>query len=79
VIGLTFVLVLALASLALAVFLLGFRLGGDHWQAELARVRLEAAQAQGRIHDLTLHAFVAMAEHVQAKRSGRSVPPPPGS
>jgi hypothetical protein len=55
-------LILALLALVLTVFLLGFRLGGDHWQAELARVRLEAAQAERQMHNLAREAFVAMAE-----------------
>lgn len=61
-------LVLALAFAVLAVFLLGFRLGGDHWQAELARVRIEAARASRRMHDLTREAFVAMAERAEQMR-----------
>jgi uncharacterized membrane protein YciS (DUF1049 family) len=56
------VFVLALVVLVLTVFLLGFRLGGDHWQAELTRVRLEAVRAERQLHDLTRQAFVAMAE-----------------
>lgn len=61
-------LVLALVILTLAVFLLGYRLGGDHWQAELTRVRLEAAQAERQMHDLTRQAFVAMAERAEQLR-----------
>ncbi len=42
------VIIVLLIGLSTAVFLLGFRLGGDHWQAELSRVRLEAAHAERR-------------------------------
>lgn len=61
-------LILSLLVLVTVVFLLGFRLGSDHWQAELARVRLEAAQAERRLHDLTRQAFVAMAERAEQLR-----------
>jgi uncharacterized membrane protein YciS (DUF1049 family) len=61
-------LLLALSALVLVVFLLGFRLGGDHWQAELLRVRLEAARAERQMHDLTRQAFVAMAERATPVR-----------
>jgi hypothetical protein len=56
-------------GLSVALFLLGFRLGGDHWQQELARVQLEAAQAERRLHDLTRQAFVAMAQAAERRRS----------
>ncbi len=62
-----FVLLVLLAS----VFLFGFRLGGEHWQSELAKVRLEAAQAERQLHDLTRQAFVSMAEAVEQRRQGR--------
>ena len=61
-------LVLAVAALVLAMFLLGFRLGGDHWQAQLARVRMESAQAERQMHDLTRQAFEAMAERAEQLR-----------
>lgn len=61
-------LVLALVTLVLTVFLLMFRLGGDHWQAELARMRIESAQAERRMHHLTRQAFVAMAERAEQMR-----------
>jgi uncharacterized membrane protein YciS (DUF1049 family) len=74
---LTLLLVLALLALAASVFLLGFRLGGEHWLAELNRVRLEAARAERQIHDLTRQAFVAMAEEVERhRRTGREVERP---
>ena len=59
----TVVLFMVLLIVA-AVYLLGFRLGGDHWQSELGRVRIEAEQAQRRLHDVAREAFVAMSEHV---------------
>jgi hypothetical protein len=63
-------LFLSLTLLATSIFLLGFRLGGDHWQRELLRVRTTAAQAQRQLHDLTRQAFVAMAEEAQRHRTG---------
>jgi hypothetical protein len=60
--------VMAVILVAL-VFILGFRLGGDHWQARLTQVRLEAARAERELHDLTRNAFVAMTEAAQERRS----------
>lgn len=54
--------------LGAVMFLLGFRLGGDHWLSELARVRMEAAQAERQLHTLTREAFVAMADEAQGRR-----------
>lgn len=68
-IALTILLLVASACLAGTVFLLGFRLGGDHWQSELSRVRMEAAQAERRLHDLTRQAFVTMAAEAERQRS----------
>ncbi|MEA3078197.1 MAG: hypothetical protein QOF60_3105 [Actinomycetota bacterium] len=60
---------LSLAALVAVVFLLGFRLGGDHWQRRLLEVRLQAAAAERSLHNLTRQAFVAMAEEVERRRS----------
>ena len=54
--------------LSASIYLLGFRLGGVHAQEELLRVRLEAAAAERRLHDLTRQAFTAMAEESQRRR-----------
>jgi len=62
------VLVLLLISV---MYVLGFHVGGEHWLSELTRVRMEAAQAERRLHDLTRQAFVAMAEHVERRTAGR--------
>jgi hypothetical protein len=62
------ILIILLLALTAAVFLLGYRVGTDGWQAELTRVRLEAAQAQRDFHRLTREAFVAMAEHAERRR-----------
>jgi hypothetical protein len=67
VILLALLLVLAVAAFAGALFLLGFRLGGEHWHAELTRVRLEAVQAERQLHDLTRDAFVAMTEAAEKR------------
>jgi type II secretory pathway component PulM len=63
------VVLLVLAALVYVVFHLGFHLGYDQWQAELTRVRLEAAHAQRAVHDLTKTAFVAMAEQAEHHRN----------
>jgi hypothetical protein len=67
-VALVIVLVIVIAGLAAALFLLGFRVGGEHWQEEVARVRLEAAHAERQLHDLTRQAFVAMSEHVDRRK-----------
>jgi uncharacterized membrane protein YciS (DUF1049 family) len=59
--------VAALLALAALVFILGFRLGGEHWRSELVQVRLEAARARRQLHELTRQAFVAMAEEAQSR------------
>ncbi|HLX87237.1 MAG TPA: hypothetical protein VKR22_02075 [Acidimicrobiales bacterium] len=46
-------------------FLLGFRLGGIHWQNRLVQTQMETANARRQLHDLTREAFVAMADHAQ--------------
>jgi hypothetical protein len=65
------ILVVTVAALGACLFLLGFRLGGGHAQAELAEVRLVAVAAQRELHDLTRKAFTAMAE--QAEQSWRQL------
>jgi hypothetical protein len=62
-------LLVALLILAAFAFFLGFRLGGDHWQSELQQVRIEAIQAERQLHDLTRHAFIAMAEQVELHKN----------
>lgn len=57
-----------LTVLVSAVFLLGFRLGGESWLAELQRTRAEAAEAERRLHDLTRQAFVSMSEAAERRR-----------
>ncbi len=65
-----FLLLVVLGGSAVVLFLLGFRLGGDGNATELNRVRVEAAQAQRELHNLTRQAFVAMAEAVERRRTG---------
>jgi hypothetical protein len=60
------VIVLA-ASLA---YLLGFRVGGQHWQSRLDEVRTESAEASRQMHNLTREAFVAMADYALQRRNG---------
>ena len=69
VIPLTLLLVIFLvALLGSALDLLGFRLGGQHWQQQLLEVRQQGAQASRQLHNLTREAFVAMAEEIEKKR-----------
>jgi hypothetical protein len=71
-----FVLLLFVLSLILlllgATYLLGFRLGSSRGLEELARVRLEGAQATREIWDVTRDAFVAIAEHVEQQSKDRA-------
>jgi hypothetical protein len=59
------VLIAVIIILTATVYVFGFHVGGEHWHSELVRVRVEAAQAERRLYDLTRKAFVAMAEHVE--------------
>jgi hypothetical protein len=61
------VLVFLAASLS---YLLGFRLGGESTRSEITRIKLEAAQSERQLHDLTRQAFVAMAKHVEQRQFG---------
>ena len=60
--------IITAAALVGVIFLLGFRLGGEHWQSELTKVRPEAAQAEKQLHNLTRQAFVTMAGQVEQHR-----------
>lgn len=62
-------ILVALLILAAFAFFLGFRLGGDHWESELTRLRMESVQAERQLHDLTRHAFIAMAEQVEQHKT----------
>jgi hypothetical protein len=67
-----FLIFITVSALLVAMaYLLGFRLGGDSWLAEINRVRAESAIAERRLHDLTRQAFVAMAEETTRQRSGQ--------
>ena len=64
-------LLLALVLLTMLVttlFLLGFRIGGEHWREQVLQVRQEGAQASRQMHELTRQAFVAMAEEAERRR-----------
>ena len=65
-------LVVGFLLVAVLVYLLGFRLGGQSGISELQRVRAEAAEAERQLHDLTRSAFVAMAEAAERRRFDRS-------
>jgi hypothetical protein len=56
-----------LAALVPLVFLFGFRLGGYHWQAEIAKVRVEGAQAVRQLRDLMGGTFGAMQEYAELR------------
>lgn len=65
-------LVVGFLLVAVLIYLLGFRLGGQSGISELQRVRAEAAEAERQLHDLTRSAFVAMAEAAERRRFDRS-------
>ena len=67
-IGLLLFVVILLVVVSGAIFVWGFRLGGEQGHAELAKVRLQAAQAERRLHNLTRDAFVRMAEAAERRR-----------
>lgn len=69
---LTIVVLMLVSALAAVVYLLGFRLGHESTHERVARVRLDAVDAERRIHELTRNAFVAMLEHVEQQRRGPS-------
>lgn len=46
-------LVVGFLLVAVLIYLLGFRLGGQSGISELQRVRAEAAEAERQLHDLT--------------------------
>ncbi|HLX87418.1 MAG TPA: hypothetical protein VKR22_02995 [Acidimicrobiales bacterium] len=56
--------------MVVAWFLLGFQLGGSHWQGRLLETQLETAKARRQLYDLTRQAFVAMADHALRSREG---------
>ncbi len=60
--------------MVIAWFLLGFRLGGSHWQGRLLQTELETAKARRQLYDLTRQAFVAMADHALRSRKGGGLP-----
>lgn len=63
-------ILILLTTLMAALFLLGFRIGGEHWQQEVLQVRHEGVQASREMHELTRRAFVAMAEEADRQRKG---------
>lgn len=60
--------VLLVTFVLLLTYLLGFRIGGQSWLAELHRVRAEAVTAERELHQLTRAAFVAMAERAERQQ-----------
>ena len=70
--GVIIIVILMQAVVLRLTFTAGFRRGCRHWKSELARVRLEAAQSERRLHELTRQAFESMAETVERHRSNRS-------
>jgi len=56
-----------LAVLVPLVYLLGFRMGGYHWQAEITKVRAEGAQAVRQLRDLMGGAFAAMHDYAELR------------
>jgi len=54
--------------IGLALLVIGFRLGRSYGDHQRLRLRLQAAQAQRRMHDLTRQVFTAMAEAAEQRR-----------
>lgn len=69
-IALTIIVLVLIAVVAGAAYLLGFQLAGRSWQSELLQVRQQAAQAERQLHQLTVAGFEAMAEEVERRRHG---------
>ena len=69
-IALLLLALILLTMLLTTLFLLGFRIGGEHWQEQVLQVRHEAAHASRQMHELTRQAFVAMAEEADRQRKG---------
>ena len=63
-------ILILLTTLMTTLFLLGFRIGGEHWQREVLQVRHEGARASREMHELTRRAFVSMAEEAERQRRG---------
>jgi hypothetical protein len=69
VIALVFGFVFVVVLFGVAMYLLGFRLGGaGHLQETLTQVRLDGLRAQQRVHDLSRQAFVAILEEARRRR-----------
>ena len=70
-INLVLILVVVVLIVAGLAYEIGLRSGGQHWQSELTQMRLQAAQAERRLHDLTRQAFVSMAEAAERHHPNR--------
>jgi uncharacterized membrane protein YdjX (TVP38/TMEM64 family) len=53
---------------SVAASIISFRLGRAHGFGEILRIRMEAAQARRRMHELTRQAFTAMTEAANSAR-----------
>ena len=58
--------------LLLAVYLLGYQLGGNYWP-QLVQLWVQAAEAHRRLAEVTAEALRAMSDHASASRSGTGV------
>jgi hypothetical protein len=66
-IELMILLVLVLAVLIAAIYVLGFRLGREDQPPTWTQIRLESAQASRRLHDVDRAAFDAMVNRVMGQ------------
>lgn len=55
-------------ALLLVGCLLGIQLGGRQYGEQVLQVRLESANVQRRLHDLTREAFVVLSEAAEGRR-----------
>ena len=67
--AMAFVIVVLVLSILVGVSVMSFRVGRSRGFGEIFHIRMEAAQARRRMHDLTREAFIAMSE--AAEDSGR--------
>lgn len=63
-----FVIIGAALSLLVGLSVVSFRVGRSRGFGEIFHIRMEAAQARRRMHDLTRQAFTAMSEAAEDQR-----------
>jgi hypothetical protein len=67
--ALAILLLIVLAALAAALYLLGFRLGSDTERTAIRQVRRDALLAERQLYDLTREALDAMLRQAEQRRT----------